>query len=197
VPSVTCSSSNDLQAAEWVGIDGVNDNFVEQDGTETNCDGTTPVYGAWYEFYGDDSVNHGYEVPLPSSTYPVKPGDVVTGTVSFASGEWTFSVVDSTQGWTFSTSVPNPSPAPSQDSAEWIVENPEECTTSCSLGLLADFGSVTFTNASAVSDGTSDTIIFASSEAVETIDNSSAVMMAPGLLSNDGTSFTVTWQSSS
>ncbi|MGB7104681.1 MAG: G1 family glutamic endopeptidase [Acidimicrobiales bacterium] len=197
VPTLTCNSSKDLQASEWVGIDGAIDNTVEQDGTETDCEGTTPVYGAWYEFFGDDSVNDGYEVPLSSSSYPVKPGDVVTGTVSFASGAWTFSLHDSTEGWTFSTSVANPSPPPSQDSAEWIVENPKECTTSCSIGQLADFGSVTFTNASATNDGTSDTILVASSDAVETLDNSNVVMMAPGVLSDDGTSFTVTWQSSS
>ena len=55
VPTLTCDSPNDLQASQWVGIDGTDTpNYdLVQDGTETDCVGTTPVYGAWYEFLGD------------------------------------------------------------------------------------------------------------------------------------------------
>lgn len=41
--------------------------------------------------------------------------------------------------------------------AEWIVEDFEECDSSCELVPFADFGTVTFTDVSAVIDGTTTT----------------------------------------
>ncbi len=39
---VTCPSGQpNTYSSQWVGIDGVNDSTVEQDGTEADCTGTT------------------------------------------------------------------------------------------------------------------------------------------------------------
>jgi Peptidase A4 family/Listeria-Bacteroides repeat domain (List_Bact_rpt) len=205
VPSVSCSSSSDLYAAEWVGIDGdlPGDTYVIQDGTSTDCTGTTPSYSAWYEFFGDSGVDDGFEVPLSTIAYPVAPGDSMSGSVSYSEGVWTFTLRNTTDGWTFSTTASNPSPpspVPAQSSAEWIVEAPEICNAQggdCTEGSLADFGTLTFTNASAVADGTTTSLITASGIALAMVNAEETVtLMSPGPLSDLGSSFTVTWQSS-
>jgi hypothetical protein len=204
VPSVSCTSSSDLYASEWVGIDGsYPDNYVIQDGTSTNCQGSTPEYSAWYEFYGDTSVFGGFEDPLPPNTYPVAPGNVMSASVAYSAGVWTFTLVNSTDHWTYSTTAPEPSSPPAQSSAEWIVEAPEICSsngTDCAEASLANFGTVTFTNASVSSSGATSQTSVVNPSGVAEVDVDgvppTVTYMYPGPLSASGTSFTVTWQSS-
>src|SRR5690348_2585246 len=70
-PSVSCSST--AYSSFWVGIDGDTSNTVEQTGTEADCNGSTPVYSAWYEMYPKFPVNF---------SNPVAPGDHFTATVA-------------------------------------------------------------------------------------------------------------------
>ena len=72
VPAVTCPTSATSYSSQWIGIDGAQSQTVEQDGTESDCFGGTPNYDAWYEMYGDNNVNSGYEVELQPGTYPVR-----------------------------------------------------------------------------------------------------------------------------
>jgi len=196
VPTVTCSGTSALVAVQWVGIDGFNSSTVEQDGTETSCAGSTPQYSAWYEMFGDASVNGGYMVTLSTSLYHVSPGDSMTASVLTSGGQWTLKVVDNTAGWTFSTVIT--SSAPTAVSAEVITESPGVCTGSCTQAALADFGTVTFTNISVTSSTTgTGSITSSTAAAVECIDSNNLTMMSPGVLSGGGTSFTDTWISSS
>jgi uncharacterized repeat protein (TIGR02543 family) len=199
VPTVTCTET--AYSSEWVGIDGgaLGDDTVEQDGTEADCGGTTgttPVYNAWYEMYGDDSVNGGDEVKLSTGSYPVAPGNAMSGSVSYGSGTWTLAITDATAGWSYSIPIAAPSPPPSELTAEWIMETPEVCDPSCGLQPLPDFGSTTFTNASVTSNGTVGTISANSFSASATV-NGSDVLMIPGQLNDNGTSFVITWDASS
>lgn len=50
VPAVDCTAVPDSSASFWVGIDGWDNDTVEQTGTDSDCNGETPVYYAWYEF---------------------------------------------------------------------------------------------------------------------------------------------------
>jgi uncharacterized repeat protein (TIGR02543 family) len=197
VPTVSCSTSGSQDAVQWVGIDGYGSSTVEQDGTVTACNGTTPTYGAWYEMFGDASVNDGEMVELSSSSYPVSPGDVMSAAVQYADGNWRLSVDDVTQGWTFSINYASPTPPPAQDSAEWIVETPDVCTSGCALASLPDFGTTTFTNASVTDNGTTGSITSTVNVASEAFGSGGDVLMSPGALNAEGTSFTVTWQASS
>ena len=45
-PAVTCNGT--AYSSFWVGIDGDTSGTVEQTGTEADCNGSTPVYSAWY-----------------------------------------------------------------------------------------------------------------------------------------------------
>jgi hypothetical protein len=176
---------------QWVGIDGYGSSTVEQDGTETSCANGTPQYVAWYEMYGDASVNSGYQVSLPTGTYPVFPGDVMNSSVNVSGGVWTLQVIDSTQAWTYSTTVTTS--APLQSSAEVIIETPGICTPTCTTATLANFGSDTFSNISVSVAGVPGAITASSYVALE-IDVSSTVLALPGSLNPADTAFTDTWE---
>jgi uncharacterized repeat protein (TIGR02543 family) len=193
VPTVTCSGSSTSDAVQWVGIDGASNASVEQDGTETDCANGTPVYGAWYEMYGDDAVNGGYMVGISTATYPVHPGDAISSSVNVSGGVWTLQITDSTEGWTFSTNVTTT--APSQSSAEVIVESPEVCGSPCSIATLADFNNVSFSNVSVSINGVAGAITASNYYAIE-INAESGVLALPGNLNQVGTAFIDTWESS-
>jgi hypothetical protein len=196
VPTVSCSSVNSY-SAHWIGIDGATSSTVEQDGTEADCNGGSGSYDAWYEMYGDSAVNSGYEVELSPTSYPVFPGDAISASVSVVGATWTLSISDSgsashPQSWSFSTNIAFSGAA--QSSAEWIVERPDICNgLSCSLATLANFGTVTFTNASATENGTPGSISTWPNAAIEML-NGSTPIAVPGSLDPTGTIFTDTYE---
>src|ERR1700692_4289152 len=51
VPTVDCSKTPGTYSVFWVGLDGYSSSTVEQTGTDSDCDGDTASYYAWYEFY--------------------------------------------------------------------------------------------------------------------------------------------------
>jgi peptidase A4-like protein/Ig-like domain-containing protein len=196
VPTVSCSSGNSY-SAHWIGIDGATSSTVEQDGTEADCSGGSGSYDAWYEMYGDSAVNSGYEVELSPSSYTVFPGDAISASVSVVSGSWTLAISDSgsashPHSWNFSTNIAFSGAA--QSSAEWIVERPDICNIFfCSLATLANFGTVTFTNASATENGTPGSISTWSNAAIEMV-NGSTPIAVPGSLDPTGKIFTDTYE---
>jgi hypothetical protein len=196
VPSLTCPPDATSLSASWVGIDGYDDPIdnatVEQDGTEADCIGGLPSYGAWFEMYGDDSVAGGYPVDL---SYPVSPGDVMTASVSVAGSTWTLDIADVTQSWHASETIAMPSTPPAQTSAEWIEERPEMCSPTCGMSDLANFGAVSFTASGADGDSTSGPLSSFSFLPLEMVsDSDSAVLAAPSGLDSSGENFVDTWQ---
>jgi hypothetical protein len=149
--------------------------------------------------YGDASVNGGYMVAISTpTTYQVAPGNSISASVLLSGGQWTLKVIDTTAGWTFSTVIASPNPAPSATSAEVITESPQVCTGSCTEASLPDFGTVTFTNISVTSSTTGTGSITSSTvTAIECNDSNNLTMMSPGILSGGGTSFIDTWFASS
>jgi Peptidase A4 family len=147
-PTATCTSSgggrhgrsSDSYAAFWVGLDGYSSDSVEQTGSDSDCDGTTPDYYGWYEMYPADPVYY---------TNTVKPGDAMSASVVFSGTDtYTLTLKDSTQGWTETKAI-NESGF-DRSSAEVITEAP---SSSSGVLPLADFGTVNYTAASA--NGTS------------------------------------------
>jgi hypothetical protein len=207
VPAVTCpSGAASSFSSQWVGLDGVDDASVEQDGTDADCIGTTASYAAWYELYGDGAVNGGAEVPLSSgctgvADCTVNQGDVITASVSVdGTGNWTFALSDATAPdvWSFSTTIAWT--APSRTSAEWIVERPEYCDDqgNCEITPLANFGTVQFTNATATTTGSPQTIAALGGQPIEMISSAtdSTLLGSPSPLDSSG-DFTDTWSASS
>jgi hypothetical protein len=117
--------------APWVGIDGYSSSTVEQTGVATDCSSGSPVYQAWYEMYPASPVYYSL------SSYPVRAGDHVTGTVTRSGTTYTLKLTNSTRGWTKATTA---SLSASNASAEVIIESP--------TGSYPAFGTVNFSSSS-------------------------------------------------
>ncbi|PYH47115.1 A4/G1 family peptidase [Aspergillus saccharolyticus JOP 1030-1] len=148
-PSVPSGGSSREQycASAWVGIDGDTcDTAILQTGVDFCIEGSTVSYDAWYEWYPD----YAYDF----SGISISAGDVIKVTVDATSKTaGTATVENVTKGTTvthtFSGGVDGDL---CEYNAEWIVEDFEEDD---SLVPFADFGTVTFSSASATKSGSS------------------------------------------
>jgi hypothetical protein len=175
-PAVKCSGN--AWSSFWVGIDGDTSGTVEQTGTEADCNGSTPVYSAWYEMYPKYPVNY---------RDPVVPGDHFTATVSTdGRGNFTLTLSDTTRGWT--ESVSKKLRSAKLASAEVIAEAP---SSSGGVLPLANFGTASFTG-STVNGST----LTSSTPGIDpiTMQSGSTVKAQPSGISNGA--FSVTWRHS-
>jgi hypothetical protein len=85
-------------------------------------------------------------VPEIESTITVHPGDVINCSISqVVPGLWTIALNDTTDGQSFSETIPYTS---DESTAEWIEETPTEIGTSgASLAALPDLTTVNFSHA--------------------------------------------------
>jgi hypothetical protein len=112
-PATVCSPEQRLTAF-WVGLDGFDNETVEQLGTLAYCFEGVPYYFSWWEMFPGASVTVG-------ST--VQPGDLISASVQRSGTNYTLTLVDSTTpGNSFST-VQSCTTC-ENDSAEWIAERP-------------------------------------------------------------------------
>jgi hypothetical protein len=184
VPAVTCAIPYSTFAAQWPGV-GENTSVV-QDGTIEGCAGLAVASdAAWYELVGDAAVNNGGQVELPIDQYPVAAGDHFAASVSLANSVWTLSMTDSTQGWTFSITEPDTTPPLDETVAQVFTES--------SPAGVANFGTTTFTDATATLNGHSGPLgsFYPVAQAEYT---GSTPLDVPGPLDSTGESFTDTWE---
>lgn len=146
-PSVRCPGIRYQWTSNWVGLDGYNDQTVEQDGTFAHCGGknhTTPSYEAWIEMFPAPSVN----------AFRVNPGDIMKASVNYAGGRFTLTIADLTSGKSKTTVARCASCK--RASAEWIIERPALCSGSCTSGFLtelANYRTTTMSGSTASVDG--------------------------------------------
>jgi hypothetical protein len=182
VPSVSCAAGENSWSSPWVGIDGDVSNTVEQVGTDSDCRKGTPLYYAWYEMYPKSAVI----LPLT-----VSPGDSVTGEVSYdaSSGTFTLTFTDTTTPAQPPFQTTQQSKKAQLTSVEWILEGPANQS-------LSNFGTVTFTGASATISGqTEDAGSFPNAEAITMVTKKGINRAEPDALPlTDSSSFSVTWQ---
>ena len=184
VPAVDCSKGGRQFTSNWVGLNGWNNDNVEQTGTDGKCVQGKASYVAWWEIF-----------PLPSrSRFHVSAGDQIAASVTYdtSTGTYTVKLVDSTLGRAIKQQYTNPAYAPNT-SAEWIVERPAICTDPHCNGFkimrLAKYGTTTFTNATANGEPISR---FTSHE-LTMVDYRLKNLSVPGPLSASGDSFSTTW----
>jgi hypothetical protein len=135
VPYVDCASSPSSFSGHWVGLDGAGNGTVEQDGILAACQGSTPVYSAWYEMF-----------PLPPvyATITVRPGNSIVASAYYDSGarKFTLSLTDTTNGQQFSHTLGCPAQSQCQRlSAEVISEAP---SSGASILPLSNFRAESF-----------------------------------------------------
>ncbi len=212
-PSASCTSGIGV-AAFWVGLGGSSEQSgaLEQVGTQMQCDSSgASSQWAWYELVPAAPVK---------LDIAIKPGDHVSARVSVSGTTVNVSISDQTTGASASKTLEMDNPDVS--SAEWIAEAPSECssndaseTANCTPLPLANFGTVSFTGASATASGTTGTIsdqnwatqavqlnggsgagLGYPGTAVDTSTSATSASASPSSLSIDGSAFSVTWQSS-
>lgn len=197
VAAVDCTKTPNTDSSEWVGIDGWSSNTVEQVGTDADCNGKTPFYYVWYEFYPLNTI--------VISGVSIAAGDKFSASVTYdGNNEYTVSITNDTTAQTFSKEVEfkgaDGSGVPPRNSAEWIEE--------MDGNELSDFGVDSFGERyTGVSDGTdsatdstiSGTIVDFGGAVQESIstkngNKGSKDTAVPSALASDGASFTVTWK---
>jgi Peptidase A4 family len=148
-PRVVCNRPGS-SAAFWIGLGGARagSKSLEQIGTSADCSDRAAVsYSAWYQLFPAPPV----ELPLS-----VESGDQLRAEVSVSGGIVELSLRNDSRGTSFSTEIWMR--APEVDSAEWIVEAPSACFTSCTPLPLAEFSNAKFTNAATRVDAHTGTI---------------------------------------
>lgn len=145
VTPVRCTPGTPTDSAAWVGLGGftASSRRIEQLGTEALCTaGGRARYSAWYELLPAVAV---------TMRLAVRPGDRMTGSVTVRGRTVTMRLRNRTRGTAFQR-VLRPSGV-DVSSAEWVVEAPSVCSRfdRCSTSSLADFGTTTFTSATAIS----------------------------------------------
>jgi hypothetical protein len=174
-PTAKCSGRSDEYAAFWVGLDGYSSESVEQTGTDSDCDGSSPDYYGWYEMYPADPVYF-------SNT--VEPGDTIDASVTF-SGTETYKLVlkDVTRGWT--QTITKNETGLDRSSAEVITEAP---SSDSGVLPLADFGTVNYTG----SDANGSSLGGQDPTSIVMIDNSGKDKDSTSSISSSG-AFSNTW----
>ncbi len=157
---------------------------MEQLGTDAQVVNGKTTYYAWYEMYPAGVVM--------INSITVNPGDTITASVSYSKGVFTLSLTDGSQP-VFSINKSDPSAA--RSSAEWIEEAP---SSGSGVIPLADFGTVSFSNASATVGGQTAAINGFTDKTyqVDMITQADVLKATTSSLNSSGTGFTVTWDSS-
>ncbi len=185
-PAITCTNEDEI-VVFWVGIDGLTDSTVEQDGTLAQCYEGTAYYYTWWEMYptNDITVVGG----------AVLPGDKIAASVSKSGTKYTLKVTDSTTpANSFSTSSTCAKTTCIDTSAEWIAESPSGARGDYPL---PDFTSWSLTSASVTSGTQTGKISTFPDDELTMVDSSdSYALTEPGSLNGSGNAFTVTWEDS-
>ena len=148
IPTVSPSASAQTYSAFWVGIDGYDDNTVEQLGTEQDWTSGGPEYSVWFEMYPHNSYN--------ITGFPIAPGDVFSASVKYTGGgNFVLSITNVTRRVAYTVPAKNTKMNNAQlESAEWIAEAPWQG----GVLPLADFGTSAFLDCSATVNGVTGAI---------------------------------------
>jgi hypothetical protein len=167
--------------ATWVGIGGVSSRDLIQAGTQDVASGNgQSQFQAWIE-----------TLPQPSQQVPlaVAPGDSVTVSIveqGAGSGVWNISFKNNTSGQTYQTTVHYTS---SQSSVEWIEEAP---ASGNAIVPLDNFGSVSFSGATATANGQTVDVSQAGAKPITMVNANGQALAVPSNIASDGASFSVT-----
>ncbi|KAL0943201.1 acid proteinase [Colletotrichum truncatum] len=173
VPDV--SGARGSAASAWVGIDGDTcQTAILQTGISFYADGT---FDAWYEWIPDYAYNF--------NNFDVSVGDKIRISVDASSKTKGVATLENlTSGQKVTHTFTNPPSSLCETNAEWIVEAFQE---NGSQVTLADFGTVTFTDASA--SGSSGKTTPAGADIIDILPNRGSTVLAQASVS--GSSVTV------
>jgi hypothetical protein len=179
VPQVAASNGASGVGATWVGIGGVATKDLIQAGTEDSGSGRQNEYQAWIEMLPAASK----QVPLA-----VVPGDSITVSIAeqgAASQRWEIVMTNNRSGKIYQTSVNYTS---SRSSVEWIEEAP---TGRNGILPIDNFGAVSFSGATAVTNGDSVSLDAVGARPISLLNARKQPLAVPSPIGSDGESFDV------
>ena len=145
IPTASCGTATNTAAEPWIGIDGSNNGYIIQAGTDSNCDANGNAnYDTWWNVINDP------QNPPPntvSCTTNINAGDSMFAEVKQVSGStWAITIKDLTQSLDCSPS--NQTYNGPYSSAEWIVERPANGYVNghYTFWTLTNYNSAPFTN---------------------------------------------------
>jgi Peptidase A4 family len=169
IPAVRCLprpyQNQDAFLANWVGIDGFNDQTVEQLGTATQCFEGVEYYSVWYEMYPANTVEEGTAACIADNVNCPRPGDRISASVTVTPGSdgnnnYVLKLTDHTRPQeSFSTAQTCAADTCLDSSAEWIIERPAVLPPfGVQILPLADFTATAFDRGSLVAGGVKSSI---------------------------------------
>lgn len=203
VQRVACTPGSRSYSSFWVGLGGYYraSRALEQIGTEADCSRAGgSVYDAWYELVPNAPV---------TVRLRIHPGDSLAARVTVNGRRVALWLRNVTTGASFSRTVRFN--APDVSSAEWIAEAPSACDDggNCVSLQLANFGTMSYTGASATTVTGQQGTVSDPAWTQTRIDlrqsagggrfgvAAAGASASPSALSADGSSFGVSWMSSS
>lgn len=193
VPTLSPTPSNTYSSI-WVGIDGFNNDTVQQIGTEQDWIDGEQVNFAWFELFPNE--------PILIDAFPVRAGDLIGANVSYVGGSsFQLAIINYTTRITRIIPFQRQLDGTERNSAEWIVEAPSEEVAPGVFQVLplANFGTVTFSSCQATLKGHEGSINDRhwQTDPLTMINPSTGEVKAiPTSLSSNGQVFTVTFESS-
>ncbi|MGH9030268.1 MAG: G1 family glutamic endopeptidase [Acidimicrobiales bacterium] len=188
IPRIVCTSEEDQVVSVWVGIDGSNNETVEQTGTTSECYEQRAIYYSWWEMFPGPTMVVGTSVA---------PDDQISASVTRSGTAYTLQLTDPTSLGNNIDQTENCALATCKDtSAEFIVERPDY--QAVGLTPLARFTiPVAFSAASVTGGSTTGPITDFDSFASDMVDATVRYLLAqPGNLNAAGKAFHVTWDDS-
>src|SRR5262249_4188628 len=184
-PSVTCNPEDQV-TSNWVGLDGINSNTVEQLGTLSWCFQNKPVYVTWFAMFPAGVTHVGTTL---------QPGDKISASVTRVGTNYTLKLTDSTHPANSFTRTRTCALTKCLDiSAEWISERP-----SFSIGVVpqAHYNAFKITNGSQTNSGHTGTIAAGPGvNAITMVDATNTYDLNTVSALTGGNSFSTTWKNS-
>lgn len=189
VPKIHPSHTNTFSSS-WIGIDGFDNQTVEQIGTAQEWYGGTARYYAWFEMYPSTA--------FMLDGFPVHPKDVIRASVVYAGTDSLFEyyemIIENITRKVFTIVPTYTSESTERASAEWIVEAPFDVTTL----PLAHYGQEHFWNCLTTIKGKSGGIDNKNWDynRITMVTNSKkhVIKSKPSQLHKDGTAFSISWR---
>lgn len=182
IPATSGQTGVDALDASWIGIGGFHDSSLVQAGTMNIVTSSgEKASAAFYEI-----------LPAPAVIIPNMPisegHSISTNVKEVSANNWRISITNNTTGQNFTITIPYQS---SHSVAAWIQEVPSKVDGT--LYPIDNFGTVTFTGASAILNGAPINLAHNKLAQITLFkENSNTILAKPKLLSN--TSFSVTQQ---
>jgi hypothetical protein len=186
MPAVTCTPADTI-TSQWVGLDGLTSQTVEQDGTIGWCFEGVPTYFTWYEMFPAGTVLVGTSL---------RPGDAISASVARAGAtRYSLQLTDTTHP-SSSFSVAKACAARClNSSAEWISERP---AFAIGIAPLANYGTWHLTSAQVTFRGATGNITSdPSNYRITMLDATQTYPLdATSARGGGGSSFSTTWLNS-